>query len=126
MFVPSNDTHAVDPYNTEGTMFRAIENGFSEVRPTSYGLSMAVDYEGNVLAAAHYRTTDPQVLVAYVPVQGVRTLYALIGDLFAWLSVAGLVVLSGVAIARRRQAGAGVPPPLGTPAAPPPKLAPTG
>src|SRR5207247_2207576 len=39
------------------------------------------------------------------PMQGVRTIYAMIGDLFAWLSVAGLVVLIGVAIARRRKAG---------------------
>jgi apolipoprotein N-acyltransferase len=104
MFVPSNDTHAVDPYNTQGTMDRAIENGFSEVRPTSSGLSMAVDYEGNVLAASHARTTEPQVMVAYLPTHGVHTIYATIGDLFAWLSLAGLILLIGIAITRRRKA----------------------
>jgi apolipoprotein N-acyltransferase len=103
MFVPSNDPHAIDPYNTQGTMFRAIENGFSEVRQTSYGLSMAVDYEGNVRASSDYSTTDPQVMVADVPMHGVHTIYAMIGDLFAWLSLAGLAVLIGVAFARRRQ-----------------------
>jgi hypothetical protein len=46
-------------------------------------------------------------MVADVLVQGVLTIYATIGDLFAWLSVAGPVVLIGVAIARRRQAGEG-------------------
>jgi apolipoprotein N-acyltransferase len=63
-----------------------------------------VDYEGNVLASTDFFTSDPQVMVAYVPMQGVRTIYATIGDLFAWLSIAGLVVLIGFAIARKPQA----------------------
>ena len=69
------------------------------------GLAMAVDYEGHVLGVSDYFTTSPQVMVAYVPMQGVHTIYATIGDLFAWLSIAGLVVLIGVALARRRKAG---------------------
>ncbi len=77
---------------------------------------MAVDYEGQVLAASDYFTTDPEVMVAYVPMQGVHTIYATIGDLFAWLSLAGLVVLIGVALARRRKAReAGVAEPSGAP-----------
>ena len=84
---------------------RAIENGFSLVRQTEWGLAMTVDYEGHVLAASDFFTSDPQVMVAYVPMQGVHTIYATIGDLFAWLSMAGLVVLIGVAIVRRRKAG---------------------
>ena len=105
MLMPSNDPTANDPYNTQAMTFRAIENGFSEVRQTSHGLAMTVDYEGHVLSASDYFTTDPRVMVAYVPMQGARTIYATIGDLFAWLSLAGLVVLIGVALARRRQAG---------------------
>jgi apolipoprotein N-acyltransferase len=104
MLVPSNDWGEIDPYHTQLITFRAIENGYSLVRPTSYGLAMTVDYEGHVLAASDYFTPNPQVMVAYVPMQGVRTLYATIGDLFAWLSLAGLVVLIGVAIARRPKA----------------------
>lgn len=107
MLMPSNDWQAIDPYHTQVATFSAIENGFSEVRQTSHGLSMAVDYEGQVLSASDYFTTDPQVMVAYVPVQGVHTIYATIGDLFAWLSLAGLVVLIGVAFARRRKADEG-------------------
>ena len=105
MLVPGYDWRGIDPYNTQIATFRAIENGFSLVRQASNGLAMAVDYEGHVLAASDYYTTDPQVMVAYVPMQGVRTIYATIGDLFAWLSVAGLVVLIGVALVRRRKAG---------------------
>jgi apolipoprotein N-acyltransferase len=83
--------------------FRAIENGFSLVREASYSRAMAVDYEGNVLAASDYFTTDPQVKVTYVSTQGVRTIYAVIGHVFAWLSVLGLVLLIGVAFLRRPQ-----------------------
>ena len=108
MLVPSNDWREIDPYHTQTATFRAIENGFSLVTQSSRGLAMIVDYEGNVLAASDYYTTDPQVMVAYVPMQGVHTIYATIGDLFAWLSVAGLVGLIGVALARRPKAGKAV------------------
>jgi apolipoprotein N-acyltransferase len=65
---------------------------------------MTVDYEGNVLASTDFFSSNLQVMVAYVPMQGVHTLYATIGDLFAWLSIAGLVVLIGFAIARKPKA----------------------
>ena len=64
-------------------MFGAIENGYSLVRQASNSLAMTVDYEGHVLSASDYFTTDSQVMVAYVPMQGVHTIYATIGDLFA-------------------------------------------
>jgi apolipoprotein N-acyltransferase len=108
MLVPSKDWREIDPSHSQLITFRAIENGYSLVRQTSEGLAMTVDYEGNVLGVSDYFTTDPQVMVTYVPMQGVRTIYATIGDLFAWLSIAGLVVLIGVAIARRRTAGKAV------------------
>jgi apolipoprotein N-acyltransferase len=104
MLIPSNDWREIDPFHTQMATFRAIENGYSLVRQTSNGLAMTVDYEGNVLASSDFFTSDPQVMVAYVPMQGVRTIYATIGDLFAWLSIAGLVVLIGFAVARKPQA----------------------
>ncbi len=108
MLVPSNDWREIDPYHTQLITFRAIENGFSLVRQTSNGLALTVDYEGHVLGASDYYTNDPQVMVAYVPMQGVHTIYAIIGDLFAWLSIAGLVGLAGFALARRPKAGKAV------------------
>jgi apolipoprotein N-acyltransferase len=67
-------------------------------------------------SASDYFTTNPQVMVAYVPMKGVHTIYATIGDLFAWLSVEGLIVLIGVALARRPKAGkAGAAEPRGEP-----------
>jgi len=105
LLVPNGDWREIDPMHTQMAMFEAIEAGSSLVTQTDEGLSVAVDYEGNVLASTDFFTTDPQVMVAYVPMQGVHTIYATIGDLFAWLSIAGLVVLIGVALARRWTAG---------------------
>jgi apolipoprotein N-acyltransferase len=115
MFVPGDDWQAIDPYHTQVATFRAIESGFSEVRQASKGLSMAVDYEGHVLSASDYFTTDQQVMVAYVPMQGVRTIYATIGDLFAWLCIVGLLGLTGLTIMQsrnRRSAAAAAAAPL--------------
>ncbi len=108
LLVPNGDWRAIDPYHTQMATFEAIEAGSSLVTQTDEGLSVAVDYEGNVRASTDFFTTDPQVMVAYVPMQGVHTIYATIGDLFAWLSIAGLVVLIGFAVARRPKAGKAV------------------
>ncbi|HLJ33157.1 MAG TPA: hypothetical protein VKU38_05880 [Ktedonobacteraceae bacterium] len=64
---------------------------------------MTVDYEGHVLAASDYFTTDQQVMVAYVPMHGVHTIYATIGDLFAWLCIIGLVALISLSIVQSRK-----------------------
>lgn len=103
VLVPAHDWQALDPQHSYDATFRAIENGYSLVRVSAQGLSLTVDYEGHVLAASDYYTTDNQIMVAYVPTHGVRTIYAAIGDLFAWLCLLGLVALIGLAILQRRQ-----------------------
>ena len=103
VLVPSDDIQAADPAHAQDATFRAIENGFSLVREASKGLSITVDYEGRVLSASDYFTTDHQVMVAYVPMHGVRTIYATIGDLFAWLCIIGLLALTGLAILQSRK-----------------------
>jgi apolipoprotein N-acyltransferase len=120
LLVPSDDWQAIDPAHSEDATFRAIENGFSEVRQASNGLSMAVDYEGHVLSSSDYFTTNQQVLVANVPVHGARTIYAIIGDLLAWLCIIGLVAIIGLAIIQSRKHRTSA-----TTAAPPPELQPT-
>jgi apolipoprotein N-acyltransferase len=95
---PSNDWKAIDPWHTRMASFRAIEQGFNLVRHTSQGLSAAFDYQGRQLASMdHYVTTD-RVLVAQVPTRGTRTVYALLGDWFAWACFVGLaaIIISGV------------------------------
>jgi apolipoprotein N-acyltransferase len=96
MLVPSNDWLEIDPMHAQMATFRAIENGYPLVRPTSNGLSLAVDYEGRVVGASDFYSTDQQVVVATLPMHGVHTIYTTIGDLFAWLSIGGLLALIGV------------------------------
>lgn len=99
---PSNDWKAIDPWHTRMASFRAIEEGFNLVRHTSQGLSAAFDYQGRQLASMdHYLTTD-RVLVAQVPTQGTRTLYALLGDWFAWICLLGLAGVISMGIRSRR------------------------
>jgi apolipoprotein N-acyltransferase len=85
------------PSNTYNQMLRAVENGFSLVRSVNNGLSVAIDYHGRILSSMNYFTTSNEIMYADVPTTGTRTLYTLIGDLFAWLcavAFAAFVVLS--------------------------------
>jgi apolipoprotein N-acyltransferase len=106
MFNPSNDWKEVAPLRMQMARFRAIENGFSIVRPTSHGLSAAADYQGRVLAITDYFTSEDPVVIAYIPIKGVTTIYSRIGDLFAWLCMAGLVAAIGWVLVRRKAAKA--------------------
>ena len=102
---PSNDWKAIDPWHTQMASFRAIEQGVNLVRQTSLGLSAAFDYQGCPLATMdHYLATE-RVLVSQVPTRGVRTPYSRFGDWFAWVSLAGLAVLTaGGRLSRRNPA----------------------
>lgn len=104
MLVPALDWPGIDPWHAQHATFRAIEDGYSLVRQTSHGLAMTVDYQGHVLAATDYFTTDPQAMIALVPTKGAWTLYAHVGDLFTWLCIAGLLLLAGrVALPSRKR-----------------------
>jgi apolipoprotein N-acyltransferase len=81
--------------------FRAIENGVSLVRPALSGLSTAVDAQGRILAQVDAFTTDAPTLVAMVATHGAPTLYARIGDSFAYLCIVGLLWLIALVILRR-------------------------
>lgn len=102
MLDPSNDWGAIDPWHTQMASFRAIEQGFNLIRQTSSGLSAAFDYQGRRLAAMdHYQTAD-HVMISQVPTRGVRTIYARLGDWFAWACLAALVWLTILAFRQKR------------------------
>jgi apolipoprotein N-acyltransferase len=91
---PSNDWPAIDPLHTWMASFRAIEQGVNVIRQTSNGLSAAYDYQGRVLAAVDYYHTDDPVMIAHVPMRGVRTIYSNVGDAFAWVCLGALALLT--------------------------------
>ena len=75
-----------------------------------------MDYQGRVLAASDYFTSDQQTMVAYVPTEGVPTIYATIGDTFAWLCCAGLAALALIGVGRGRRFARGTGAGQGAPA----------
>jgi apolipoprotein N-acyltransferase len=82
--------------------FRAIENGFSMFRVAREGLTLAVDHQGRQLVQSNYFLNDQPIIYADLPTEGRETVYSLLGDWFAWLSVAGFVVLLVIAVTKRK------------------------
>ncbi len=91
---------------TYSQMLRSVEYGFSFIRPCDYGLSVAVDYHGNILGSMNAFTTPLETMYAHVPTKGISTLYGLTGDLFAWLCCLALIGIISMSITnnlRRRK-----------------------
>jgi apolipoprotein N-acyltransferase len=80
---------------------RAIENGFSMVRPVCNGFSYAIDYNGKILAHMDSDKTEDGIMYADVPTKGVKTIYSTIGDLLGWLCVLGFVAFVVMSIISR-------------------------
>ena len=99
VLVPAFDSEGIKPYHTQVGLFRAVDGGFSIVRQVNTGTSMAVDYQGNVLAYQDYFRTADRTMLADVPTQGVKTVYGVLGDWFAYADVLFVVGLIGWAAA---------------------------
>jgi len=96
LIVPVNDWLDVKDLHFQMHAFRAIETGVPLVRAAASGLSSAFDPWGRVLGVTDFFASGDRTLTVQVPMGRVRTLYAMTGDLFAWLCVASLVVAIGV------------------------------
>src|SRR3990172_2682171 len=107
LLVPIGDpVGSIAVLHAQQHIFRATENGVSLVRhEEDDALSVAADPYGRILAMVDLSTAAERVMVAQVPTQGVFTLYPVIGDLFAWLSLVGFVIITGWAIFRGRRQG---------------------
>ncbi|WP_405062117.1 hypothetical protein OG474_10760 [Kribbella sp. NBC_01505] len=101
MLVPSNDWVEFGRTHTEKTALRAVENGYSLIRADSHGQSGAFDPLGRSVGSVDYFSTEQQTMVVSVPTHGLRTAYTTIGDLFTWLCLAGLVLLTVAGLRRR-------------------------
>jgi apolipoprotein N-acyltransferase len=91
MLVPAFDWEPIKPYHTQVGLFRGLENGMSIVRQVNQGTSMAVDYQGRLLAYQDFFATADPVMIVDVPTQGVRTVYGLLGDWVPYLCAVFLV-----------------------------------
>ena len=95
MLVPANDWKEITPYHANMAKLRAIENGFSMVRGTGQGLSLAVNYNGKVLNQLNYYQTKEHIMISDVPTKGTKTIYAKTGDWFVWACLIGLLLIIG-------------------------------
>jgi apolipoprotein N-acyltransferase len=101
MLVPASDWKEITFLHQPMAEFRAIENGTALFRITRWGASGAIDRYGRRLAWMDDFSTDDNVMVANVPTRaGVPTLYARVGDVFAWSCVAALAAAIGLYVAR--------------------------
>ena len=98
LLAPSNDWKDIKDIHRAMAVFRAVENGVSLVRATSSGFSTAVDRVGRVYGLGDDRLPNGRVMVATLPIGGVRTIYSRAGDFFGWLCVAGLGALIAAAL----------------------------
>ena len=93
MLVPANDWKGITPLHANMSKLRTIENGFSMVRCTGRGLSIATDYLGKTLCELDYYKTKEQIMISDIPIKGAKTIYAKMGDWFVWLCIIGLLFL---------------------------------
>ena len=82
---------------------RAVENGFTMIRPVYNGFSYAVDANGRLLASMDSDLTDTGIMYAEVPTQGVKTLYSRVGDMLGWLCVVGFLGFLPLNLLLRRE-----------------------
>ena len=93
MIAPYGDWETIKNLHATMAAFRAVESGVSLIRLALGGISSTVDPYGRVLASMDEFTAQQRIMIAQVPVSGKHTLYAILGDWFAWLSAAGLLAM---------------------------------
>ena len=80
VFLPSGDWRGIDPYHSQMSAFRAIENGHSIIRPANNGMSSAISPVGRILGWRSDFDTPAGFLLADVPSKKIWTLYTIIGE----------------------------------------------
>ncbi len=83
--VPSSDWRGIDPIHGFQAMVRAIEGGYSLLRPVRGATSFAYDGFGNIRASMSYFEENDRILIASLPTKQIWTLYRGVGDIFVFL-----------------------------------------
>lgn len=94
LLLPSGDWKEVSPYHGQMALVRAIENGTSLIRPVSGAVSIACDFNGKIIAQRDFFDDGEKIMVGYLPVEGVTTIYSIVGDVIPWICAVGLAVTS--------------------------------
>ena len=94
--IPSSDWRGIDPLHSKMAAFRAIEQGHSILRSTRFGLSAAITPYGEMTSKMSSFDNNDKIMMAHLPVKSIRTVYALIGDIIVYLSIAFLLFTLGM------------------------------
>jgi apolipoprotein N-acyltransferase len=95
--LPSSDWRGIDPIHTQMAALRAIEQGFSIVRSTRFGLAAGIDPYGRMRAQQSAFDGGDALLVMELPRHGFATPYRRFGDAFGGCAV--LLALGLLALA---------------------------
>ena len=99
--VPSSDWRGIDPIHGLQAMVRAIEGGYSLLRPVRGATSFAFDSYGRVRGSLNYFEENDHILMASLPTRKVWTLYSVVGDIFPMFLLLFLGGIVGVYFKRR-------------------------
>ena len=80
-------------------VFGAVKT--SSNKPERDTVTVAVDFNGNVLNQMDFADPGDGIMYAELPMQGVNTLYTRIGDVLGWICVVGLLGLVPISIVLR-------------------------
>jgi apolipoprotein N-acyltransferase len=90
--LPSSDWRGIDPLHSKMAAFRAIEQGHSILRSTRFGNSVAITPYGEIISQMSSFDKNDKIMMAYLPVKGVTTLYSRIGDLFVYCCIGFILI----------------------------------
>jgi len=97
LLVPASDFTIDGWLHSRMAIMRGVESGFAIARAAHSGRLTLSDDRGRVLAEGSSEKHSAE-LVGELPLRETHTLYARWGDWFAWLDLAGLIVLLGLAL----------------------------
>jgi apolipoprotein N-acyltransferase len=97
LLVPASDFTVDGWLHSRMAIMRGVESGFAIARAAHSGRLTLSDDRGRVLVEASSEKHDAE-LVGELPLRETHTLYTRWGDWFAWLDLAGLIVLLGLAL----------------------------
>jgi apolipoprotein N-acyltransferase len=93
LFAPSNDWEAIAALRGKITRYRALEDGFILIRPTSHGVTEMVTPIGQLVYANNYFNHPLRLMLADIPTKKLATVYAQTGDGLPLLVMLALLIL---------------------------------
>jgi len=103
LLVPAWDFEADGWLHSRMAIMRGVESGFAIARAARDGALTLSDDRGRVLAEAPSNLDADANVIGTLPLRDTHTLYSRWGDWFAWLDLAALIVLLGLALRPTRR-----------------------